>query len=745
MRSSFTPRQASSTTAARATVGAARNPATGSLPGTLGRRPVPDRPAPLRRSLRWLRRILIALLVLGVLGVAGFWWFAYSPFEGKIDRVDALVPADVDFVYRGSWAEIREKGWFQQHAIDAPVFPGLDRAIVDQPAFADLRKTEQQVNDGLPGALKVLEGLVFGTKEFRVEKDIVPGDVVAAGRWCSGGSPFSGPPEWRDLLLLTRVTPLVKFGFEALKHDFVRSRAMPPDAEADVTVTAEGWLRFESKNPALKPRGRRDGCEGGAERSPLDVWYVGRFKDVLAITNSEDLLKGVGAVDGGVGDRAINRPGFELPRAEGGIAAAVDLVGLRSYLNRYFATGDDSQKVGAFLGKFLAIDSLDRTSASVIPLPSGDGVLVRAQIAFSYDRLRAFKDVLATYELTPQTLADGIARIVPARDTVAIAQLTTPPRALFHALYDTMKRDDQRLIEDNVRDLGVQRRARGETGYANVGEFLDELANQLESNTGIAMARIPSVFDTVKYATWYSGDDPAPTAALAVMVGIPKGKSPDEVDKYLADRVGAMGFDPPERVTSPDGITYSRLHLALQGKYKIRDYELITPAFRSTDGRLILSTREEYLLEILRTMRAGAGAPPSVLQSRAFDAATRDLPSDATLAVYVDGDNLRKLAWDYRNEMVHSRHDDTEYAKAYKVRLILDTKKAGMQVDFPKIDDQVDKEMDRYRSEEYGKFIDEWRDGLDTWRRFSGAAVVFAARKRDSLLDGGASIVFTDH
>ena len=721
---------------------AARNPAAGALPGTLGVSPRPDRPAPVRRSLRWLRRVLVAVLVLALLGFVGFWWFAYSPFEGRIDRVEALVPSDVDFLYRGSWAEIREKGWLQQHAIDSPVYPGLDRAILDHPALAQLRQAEQQINDGLPPPLKFLEGIVFGTREFRFEKDVVPGEVVAAGRWCSGGSPLERPPQWRELLVLTRVTPLVKFGFEALRHDFVRARALPPDSAMDMSATAEGWLRVELKDQSLKPTGKKWTCEGGAEMGPLDVWYAARFKDVLAITNSDDLLRKVAEVNAGGGERALDRPGFELARAEGGIALAADLVGLRSYLNRFFASGDESQKVGAFLGKFLAIDTLDRATATVTPLPSGDGVLARAQVFYSEDRLRAFRDVAATYDLSPNRLSDGIARIVPAQDTVAVAQLTTPPRALFHALYDVLKKEDQRLIEENVRDIGVRRRAQGDNGYANVGEFLDELASQLESNTGVAMARIPSVFDAVKYATWYSGDDPSPTAALAVIVGIPKGKSPEEVDKYLSDRVAAVGFDPPEPVTSPDGITYSRLRLHLQGQYKLRDYELITPAFRSAGGRLIFSTREEYLLEILRTMQGGAGAPPSVLQSREFDAATRDLPADATLAVVVNGENLRKLAWDYRNEMVHARHDDSDYAKQYHVRLIQSAQREGRPADFRAVNDAVDKEVERYRSEEYAGFIQEWRDHLDKWRRLSGAAVVFAARKHVALLDGGATVVF---
>src|SRR5262245_2110442 len=46
----------------------------------------------VRRSLRWLKRIAIALLVLLVIGVAGFTWFAFWPLEGKVERIDGPVP-----------------------------------------------------------------------------------------------------------------------------------------------------------------------------------------------------------------------------------------------------------------------------------------------------------------------------------------------------------------------------------------------------------------------------------------------------------------------------------------------------------------------------------------------------------------------------------------------------------------------------------------------------------------------------
>src|SRR5262245_62959006 len=79
----------------------------------------------VRRSLRWLKRIAIALLVLLVIGVAAFTWFAYWPLEGKVERIDALVPGAVDFVWRASWPEIKEQGAVARWLVDDPPIQSL--------------------------------------------------------------------------------------------------------------------------------------------------------------------------------------------------------------------------------------------------------------------------------------------------------------------------------------------------------------------------------------------------------------------------------------------------------------------------------------------------------------------------------------------------------------------------------------------------------------------------------------------
>ena len=55
------------------------------------------------RLRRLAKRLAIAALVLAVLAVGAFTWFAFWPLEGKVRRLEDLVPADVDFVYTTRW------------------------------------------------------------------------------------------------------------------------------------------------------------------------------------------------------------------------------------------------------------------------------------------------------------------------------------------------------------------------------------------------------------------------------------------------------------------------------------------------------------------------------------------------------------------------------------------------------------------------------------------------------------------
>jgi hypothetical protein len=247
----------------------------------------------------------------------------------------------------------------------------------------------------------------------------------------------------------------------------------------------------------------------------------------------------------------------------------------------------------------------------------------------------------------------------------------------------------------------------------------------------VAVARIPSVFDAAKYEEYYPVGEPVPIAAFAVMVRIREGASQEQVNTWLSDRISALGFDPPELVTSPDAkITYSRLKIrprvGRDGTASLPpEYENVRPAFKVAEGHVLLSTREDYLLEILKTMRGGPDDPRAVGASPDFDAAMRELPQEATLALYVNSKNMRDLLWDHRNDAVRKAHPDNEYAREYRVRLV---RNSGSRPDHGKISQQVDDEMVRWRRDEYPRFIEEYRAGAASPRRPSCSPPIVSPR-----------------
>jgi hypothetical protein len=684
----------------------------------------PDERSPSVRVRRLLKRLLIVVLVLVVLGVAAFSWFLYWPLEGSVALVESLVPAEVDFVYKASWPRIRATGWVQRNFVEHPVHPSTDVAPLVQ-GIDDVRAELDRVNASIP----------LGALRMDLERDFLAGDVVAAGRFCGGTQPKEGAPRWREVLLLARVTPRMKVNLSALRQGFVRSRTGP-----DVSIEPRaGYLRLELKNVLVTDR-RSRGCEGGHEAPPENVWYLARVKDVMAVTNSEDLAEKVAALGRGEGQRAVDRPGFRLGETTGGVSAVVDVLPLRSYFNRALA-GPDSQGLSAFLGRFLTVDALDRMNATAEPA-GPDGLRAFADIRHIPSDLHP--QVQEAYRLPPTSFAQGVANLVPAKDTFLVAHLETPPVNLFTALYESLSPSDRRLWEDNLRGIAATAKAEGKPGYGSVREFFDELASKLDTTTGVAFARLSSVYDQVEYATWYPQDDPNPQFAVAIVAGVKPalGATPEErrknVDEFLADRVALLGFDPPEPAVR-DGVPFSRMRFRTQ----FRDIEHVKPAYLVFEGRLVLASHEDYLFAILDTMRGGASAPVSVAASEEFRAVASPLPEAVTVGLYVNVAEVRKVQWDYRNQWVHRTYPDDRFAIDLRTRLERTAASRGPVSDAEreKIFDEVDREVARYREEQYPVFIEERRRQLEDLKRLRAAAVTLTAGGNE-VLRGGAVILF---
>jgi hypothetical protein len=710
-----------------------------------GGKPVPGKPAvapagfpppepPRRRWLVWTRRLAILLVVLAVLGVAGFTWFAYWPLEASYARpIEDLVPVDVDFLYRTSWKDLKATGWVQHNVVESPLHPAI--ASLREQASSAVAQIERRVNESIPGAVKPLMGVAYGTTSFGVEKDVFPGEVVAAGRFCGGTNPWKdGPPKWREILLLTRVSGPVKFFLASLKHEFFRKMAVPA-GEVAVYPDPSGAWRFESSTIRVSDTRARSGCEGAQVIPPENVWYVARVRDVLAVSNSDDLIAKAVALGRDEGERAVDSAGWQGRAVAGGIAASFHLPALRSYLNNGIVVADTASAnagvgevaFGSFVSRFVTVNSLLDLHASLVP-EGIDGLHAPAELQYEPHALHPA--VADAYRLEPTRLAEGIAMRVPEKDTFAVLHMRSQPRPVFQALWETLPPGDRHAIEGFVREKGR---------YKDPGEFLDELAAQLGTEIGVAGVRPSAVMDAAKYMSWFpEAGEPSPIVGVCVMVRIAPGKTQDDVDKFLADRVGALGFPKAPETEIVDGVRMSRIPMdKTTGDYK--DYH---PAYCAFEGYLLVSTEFDYLKHVLKVMR---GEERSVAQSDRFRHVMRGLPGEATLAVYADAEEFHKVLWDHRQEWVRKNHPADRFANETRAELQRKARQEGRTTDMVAINDEVDRRVAEWQKANYLQFVEDYRKSLLGWDRYAGFGLVLKSVKGGATLsgqlEGGASIL----
>ena len=395
-----------------------------------------------KRLRRILLRILIPLAVVVAILLAAFTWFAFWPLEGSVDQMASLVPADVDFVYRTSWAGLKDTGWLQENLQRHPVVPQVGELLREvENQLLEVEAIERQVNSQIP----------LGVTTFSVEKDLLGSELIASGRFCEGSGPERGAPRWRELLVLTRITWKPKF-ISALKHGFVREQVGP-----DVTITDEGDHVFKLVFRAIRPTSLADRsiCGPGIVIPPQNVWYLTRVKDVLAFSNAEALIREVQYL--GAGSESshsyLDRPWITLDAPAGSIAASLDLHPLRNYLMKALERAGPPVTV---LTRYLTIPALDRMNGR-LGLPPNDMVDVQGEIRYQASQLNpGVRDV---YALQPEALGAAVANLVPAEDTFGAFLIRTPPLHLIETIYDEILDDgDRRLWNENLRRTGATTR-----------------------------------------------------------------------------------------------------------------------------------------------------------------------------------------------------------------------------------------------------------------------------------------------
>jgi hypothetical protein len=657
------------------------------------------------------------LLVLVVAGTAGFTWFAYWPLEGSVPNLERLVPDGVDFVYRGSWKRLKQRPWFRQNVLQDPLLPEIETAMQ---GFED--SIRRQIAEQLEAPIN--RAIPFGITTFSVEDDVFPAETYVAGRFCEEWGPERGRPlQPREWLVLTRTTWKVRF-ISALKHGFVRSRLGGAKATPD---DVDGVWRIQVPGIPVTDTRLRSGCGDGFIIPPEDVIYLGRVKDVLAISNSRSLVRDVAALGETEDvDRSIlARRDFRLEASPDGVAAAVDIVPLHKYLIRVLEQGGST--VG-FLDRFVTVNALDRFLGT-LEIPSPDTVRLRGDIL--YDRTNLTPEVERVFSLPPQpVLAGGIAPLIPAQDTFAVVFLRSSPVHLMTTVWEEfLPEGERRLVLDNLRRAGA---------YQRIEDFFQDLAQHVDETAAIAVARLGDVYDKVEYPDWYNDPvtDPDPQLGFALWVHLRQSARPEEVDEFLAERLTALGFKKEVRRVTHRGIPYTRLDL----EQKSADFSQVSPAYMLVQEHLVLANNEDYFRKIIDTI----GGAPSMAGDPTFRATMESLADTANVAAFVDlakvfrvpptsepGAMPRGIRWDQRNLWVQENRDSRDEAKRHResrLQAFHNQRKTPSPAERSQIEAEVDELVARWQGR-YPEFIEEYRRSLEAWSRFRSAGLTFTAGK----------------
>jgi hypothetical protein len=671
-----------------------------------------------KRLLKYLRRLLYLVLLVGVIGVAAFTWFCYWPLEGKVGDLLTIVPENAEFVIRGDWEDIERTGWIQKNLLEDPLHPLVQTEVAKglTLAKAQMADLEGQINANIP--------LEFA--RFHVVEDVLKGEVVVSGHWCPGSGPDNGPPKWQELLIMTRVSWKTRC-VAALKHGFIRDQL---GAQLQVTPEADEVFKLTFPFMPVLPERERAICGGGFIIPPQNVWYLRRVKDVLAISNSERMIRGVANLSkdlSGTGSFA-GRPGFDIAPKPGKVVAAVNVQPLHTYFKRAFLYWPYLKT----LGRFIPPEALEKLSG-YFSLNGEDLLEGGAKLSYFSQQEQAQEVYANVYALAQSSVREGIASLVPAKDTYGVISLRVDPYyLLMNLVNDAMTSGDRALWESNMR----KERSQGGFEYSSIEDLIRDLSSRVGDHAMVAVARLSSEFDKIEHEEIYS-EYPKAREVFAVMVRIKEGGNQAELDEYMSKVVPVMGFERDLQRVKYGNYTYSRAKLS----QTFLDFAHLSPCFVLAKNYLILTNNEAYMRLVLDAVTDPQGA--TLASDPTFRETMGALPETGQVGIFVDlekytripppdregagAPGTRGFLWDQRNSKIQISKDTRDESIRYRSEL---HKKYGVPrtaEEEDKIEDMVSARMDLWERDLYPSFEEEYRLDLEQYRRLRGAGIVLGA------------------
>src|SRR5690349_24882311 len=133
--------------------------------------------APLSPGRRRALRIGGALALAAVAAWGAFTWLFFNPFEGRIERLDRVIPASVGFAFRGTLEEVLGAPLVRERILARPEVADLLRTWNVEENLRRVAEEQELLNARLPG-------FVGG---FDLRRDLLGSETAVFGSLSAAG------------------------------------------------------------------------------------------------------------------------------------------------------------------------------------------------------------------------------------------------------------------------------------------------------------------------------------------------------------------------------------------------------------------------------------------------------------------------------------------------------------------------------------------------------------------------------
>ncbi|MEN8149408.1 MAG: hypothetical protein ABFS86_06270 [Planctomycetota bacterium] len=586
----------------------------------------------LIRKRKWVKWVMWPAVILVAL-YAVFAFALFDPiFMGSVDRLESLLPGDskecVTYFLQAKWGDLRSSDFFRESFLENPVRGKVEKAFrLEEDLYGPIGEIETQINDSMPGFLG----------GFSILDDLAGQEVVVAGYLTGRGDTVDDKIRNSPFVALTRITFKAKF-IEALKYGFVRDQVPGLRQRAD-------WFEYDLVEGAGQDREERDRYR-----------YFARIKDVLAVSNDEELIEKVtqfGSSSGLSRESLAQHWWFYYDTRSPGEASPINFWVRVSQADIDLGRILDGHRSDARGGPTDFIRSL-------FPVPYTTSVLVRAgaedthrmpihgvirlreKIPDSYGHI---KGVHRLQGIDVRKAASDAAAMIPSDGTFAFSWLKMAPRDFFKSFFSSLDEETRLMMFGNPAQP-----ARSNPDKWSDDEMAGRLGDWFEEGVTVALARNPEA-DKTDFDTWEGGTPkPLPTVTLALKVR--EGLS-GRIPAFMTKHQDRFGWDAPKKEESSTGELY---RLPVAGLDKTLAYQ--QPAFALVNGTFLFSTNIDGLRRVLDVI-GGRAEPISKLRS--FGEAIETVGRTGNTFLFVDGDRLmpylrdRRHGWAFDETMIDKR------------------------------------------------------------------------------------------